>query len=96
MTSIKTVDSSKFPEMRRNVSRITMRRKEVNAVPPYTIEITTKSLDRKCVANDAVSVMESKRNRTALLYYWEFLRKPRFGREGPSACAECANVSVKG
>ena len=70
MTSIKSVDSSKFPEMRRNVSWITVRRKEFNAVPPYTIKVTTKLLDRKCVANDAVSMMESERNKMALMYYW--------------------------
>ena len=49
--------------MRRNVSWITMRRKEVNAVPPYTIEVTTKSLNGECTANVAVSMMESKRSR---------------------------------
>jgi len=65
MTSIKSVDSSKFPKMRRNVSRVTVRgRKEVNAVPPYTIEVTTKSFYRECAANDAMSMMECKRSGT--------------------------------
>ena len=64
MTSIKSVDSSKFPKMRRNVSRIIVRRNEVNAVPPYTIEVTTKSFYRECAANDAMSMMECKRNGT--------------------------------
>ena len=75
MTSIKTMESSKFPKMRRNLSRITCR-KEVNAVPPYTIKVTAKSVDRWCVTYDAVSMMESKRYIGALTYYWEFLPSP--------------------